>query len=245
MMYLNKDFYSLELLRLIDPSIQSLLSTYPPENNSVKYYEYMLFHFIREDFVVNIYSLNGWDIDLDSIGFSSIRRNTRHMVEAYFDLINLSFDSNYIEVLKCCSQPQRPYDGEYIKYLNDDSPGFTILVKYRIAKERNQQGGLSKYYKIAERSNCYVHPNVFVRTFPLDKGDEKAHKLKELLKANLEIMMSSYYIILIQFSDGVQPTLMCQGCNYFPPKPCGNCIKMVYNRMKNLIENGLISYSNT
>lgn len=243
MMYLNKDFYSLELLQLIDSSMQSIYSKKQLQQGSAEYYEHMLFGFIREDFVANFYSLNGWDIDFDAIGFSVIRRNTRHMIEAYFDLINLVADENYIDVMKFCSHEIDTYDGEYSTFRDDKTPGFTIKAKYHISKDKNGAQGLKNLYKLAVASNRYVHPNVFVEYLSFEEQEKKAKILKELLSSDFQVMEEAYRIILEIDSNGLQPTLLCQNCNYFPPRPCGNCVKMAFNRMKNLIENGLISYS--
>ena len=97
MLVLNQDFFNpRNIIQFIEASTNVL--TY---NNRevVAQKEYWLYYYIKEDVTSNLYSLQGRDINLDIFGFSSIKRTTRHAIEAYLDMFNLCGDPEYIEVM--------------------------------------------------------------------------------------------------------------------------------------------------
>ena len=130
MLLLNQDlFVHNNILTFIDQSTNILIAN----NNQLAFEkEYWLYYYIKEDFISNLRSLYNKDIDLDTFGFSFIRRNTRHMIEAFLDLYNLCNNSNYMTVLKYCAHISKEV-GRYSTYLYKGQ--FTIRSKCNIAKE--------------------------------------------------------------------------------------------------------------
>lgn len=243
MMFLNNDFFMPNgLLSFVDASVQFLLTSEQPTEGTTKYYAHLLYCLIREDFGSNLCSLYGWDIDLDSLGFSLIHRNTRHMFEAYLDLSNLLADPDYIDVMKYCAKEIPFYDGKFNKYKGKRQI-FDIPSKCKIAEETCSDEIISEYKDLSRRANQYIHPNVFMEQMSIVEASKKTTILKELLTANLNIFVNAFQKILQLFRNGVQPTLGCANCMYIPPKPCQSCFNNHVNRFKNLIDNGLITYT--
>lgn len=130
MQFLNRDFYNYNnIIGYIDSSMQALvnMNTTIPGTK-----EYMLFFYIKEDFTANYFSLYTTDIDLECLGFSVLQRNTRHSIEAFLDLVNLSNDSDYLTVMEHCDDRNKQYSPKYHSILNGLC---NIPNKYKIATQ--------------------------------------------------------------------------------------------------------------
>lgn len=104
MQFLNRDFYNNNnILGYIDSSMQALINM---NTTILTTKEYMLFFYIKEDFTANYFSLYTTDIDLECLGFSVLQRNTRHSIEAFLDLVNLSNDQDYLSVMEFNSKKE-------------------------------------------------------------------------------------------------------------------------------------------
>lgn len=239
MLYLNKDFYS---KRNVLSYIESSMGLVLLNNQSIlASKEYWLYFYIKEDFVTNLYALQNTDIDFDCFGFSAVRRNTRHAIEAYFDLVNLVYDSDYLTVLKYCANNKERYDSKYHKYIHGKLCG--VSVKYKIATQMYKQNLPIFLKQIALDSNNYSHPNVYVDIINANEYDKKASILRSLLNANLYVFTEAYKLMLQRFTNGIFPVLGCNMCNVYP-KNCEVCFEAEKARFQNLITNALFTYNN-
>ena len=126
MLVLNQDFFNpRNIIQFIEASTNVL--TY---NNRevVAQKEYWLYYYIKEDVTSNLYSLQGRDINLDIFGLSSIKRTTRHVIEAYLDMFNLCSDPEYIEVMKYCSHKESRVTGNYWKDRHNRKDFFLLSI---------------------------------------------------------------------------------------------------------------------
>ena len=111
MQFLNRDFYAPNnILNYINVSMQAVINQMPAILGTK---EYLLYFYIKEDFNANLYALINTDIDLECLGFSVLQRNTRHAIEAYLDLVNLSHDQDYLSVLEHCDDRTKRYNPKY------------------------------------------------------------------------------------------------------------------------------------
>ena len=98
MLCVNKYLYNYNsIYNFINNSVNLMINDNP---NLTSKKEYWLFYFIKEDFYSSLYSIYNVDIDMDFFGFSLIKKNTRHAVEAFLDLYNLCLDPEYLVVLE-------------------------------------------------------------------------------------------------------------------------------------------------
>lgn len=202
--------------------------------------EYWLYYYIKEDFSANFYALYHMDIDLDPFGFTVLQRNTRHAIEAYIDLVNLSNDPDYLSVLEYCAKKGK-YNAKYHKYIQGKLCG--VSTKYKIAKQLYSQDLPKLLKQIAVDNNSYVHPNVFVNIINKTDVDKKASILRNLLNMNLYVYTEAYKIMLQRFNHGDFPVLGCNMCGTYPKK-CGECFDNEKLKFKNLVNNALFMMSN-
>lgn len=239
MQFLNRDFYNnTNIISYINNSIQVMING---NQNILKTEEYLLFYYIKENFVSNFYSLYNTDIDMDCFGFSVIQRNTRHSIESYLDLVNLISDRDYLTVMKYCAK-QGKYDVKYHPYLNKNI--FSIPAKYNIATKMYSQNIPGTLLTVASNSNRHVHPNVFIKMINMNECNKKADILRTLLNTNLLVLTESYKLIVQKFNNGTFPTLNCQSCVPFWARNCSVCFENERIRFQNLIDNGLVTYTN-
>ncbi|HJB45443.1 MAG TPA: hypothetical protein H9713_01865 [Candidatus Mediterraneibacter surreyensis] len=238
MQFLNRDFYNTNIISYIDVSMQTMLNGNQDILNTK---EYLLFYYIKENFVSNFYSLYNTDIDLDCFGFSVIQRNTRHSIESYLDLINLVSDSDYLTVMQYCAHKGK-YDEKYKSYLKENI--FNIPAKYNIATKMYGKNIPKTLLKVASDSNKHTHPNTFIEIMNMNECNKKADILRKLLNTNLFILTESYKLIVQNFNNGFFPTLNCQNCVPFWGRNCSGCFENERIRFQNLIDNGLVTYTN-
>ena len=239
MQFLNRDFYNnTGLINYLNYSLQVLING---NQNILTSKEYLLFYYIKENFISNFYSLYNTDIDTDCLGFSVVQRNTRHSIESYLGLVNLISDSDYLSVLEYCAR-QGKYDAKYRKFINDKI--FNIPAKYNIATKMYSNSIPNTLLSVAANSNRHVHPNVFIKIIGMNECNKKTDTLRKLLKTNLFILTEAYKLIVKNFNNGTFPTLNCQNCNPFLGRNCGMCFENEQIRFQNLIDNGLITYTN-
>lgn len=239
MTFLNRDFYTTQdVFSFINSSILKLINQNTAITSSK---EYLLFYYIKENFSANFYSLYNTDIDLDCLGFTLIQRNTRHSIESFLDLINLSNDLDYLSVLEYCANPKRPYHSKYHSIIKGKL--CNIPKKSQIATQMYNVSLPKNLLTLSANSNKYVHPNVFIDIINGNELEKKMSLLQDLLNINLEILIRAYICILNKFNNGIQPCLYCPNCTFFPPKPCNSCFLSEKNKFQNLINNGLITYN--
>ena len=241
MQFLNRDFYnSNNILGYINSSIQALINM-----NTVilSRKEYMLFFYIKEDFTANYFSLYTADIDLECLGFSVLQRNTRHSIEAFLDLVNLSHDSDYLSVMEHCADRNKQYNSKYHSILRGSC---NIPKKYKIATQMYNENIPRDLLTISSKTNNYTHPNVFVDILNYNDYDKKLEILRNLLSANLYTLTSAYKLILRIFNNNMTPILTCPTCPFPNPyfKNCSQCFLNEEARFQNLIKNALITYTN-
>ena len=241
MQFLNRDFYNNNnILGYIDSSMQALINM---NSTILTTKEYMLFFYIKEDFTANYFSLYTTDIDLECLGFSVLQRNTRHSIEAFLDLVNLSNDQDYLSVMEFNSKKGR-YNPKYRPYINGKL--FTINEKYKIATQMYNEDIPRELLTISSKTNSYTHPNVFVDILNYNDYDKKIEILKNLLNVNLYTLAGAYRLILKIFNNDITPIQNCPNCSFFNPylKNCKQCFLNEEARFKNLIKNALITYTN-
>lgn len=241
MQFLNRDFYNYNnILGYIDSSMQALINmntTIPGTK------EYMLFFYIKEDFTANFFSLYNTDIDYECLGFSVLQRNTRHSIEAFLDLVNLSNDSDYLTVMEHCDDRNKQYSPKYHSILNGLC---NIPNKYKIATQMYNENIPRDLLDISKKTNRYTHPNVFVDILNYNDYDKKLEILRNLLNANLYTLTAAYRLMLKIFNNNMTPVLTCTTCPFLNSylKDCKQCFSNEEARFKNLIKNALITYTN-
>lgn len=242
MQFLNREFYNNNgLLDYINSSMQALINmnTAIPSTK-----EYMLFFYIKEDFTANFFSLYSTDIDLECLGFSVLQRNTRHSIEAFLDLVNLSNDPDYLTVMEHCDDQRKQYNPKYNSILNGKP--CNIPNKYRIATQMYNENIPKSLVKISSNTNRYTHPNVFVDILNYNDYDKKLEILRNLLNANFYTLTTAYKLMLKIFNNNITPVLTCTACPIPNPylKSCEQCFSNEEARFQNLIKNALITYTN-
>lgn len=239
MLYLNRDFYAPNnIVSFVDTSMQVLLTSNP---TIISTKEYWLYYYIREDFWANLYSLYNTDIDLDCIGFSVIHRNTRHLIESFLDLVNLCNDPDYISVLEHNAKKGKSLS-KYKSYLQKGY--FTILSKFKIATQMYHIDIPKSIMELSSKNNKYIHPNVFVSLLTYRDVNLKIGILKELLNTNLDLFLKSYDCLVKKFNGGTYPHLNCTNCSMYSNRQCSECFSNESVKFSNLINNGLITYTN-
>ncbi len=237
MPFLSADFFAPNtIIGYINASISALLSNNLSMASSK---EYWLFYFIRENYLANISSLHGVELNLDCFGFSLIHRNTRHSIESFLDLVNLYSDSSYMTVLEYCAGNKKDVDNKFIPYLHKGS--FTIQSKYKIANELFAMQIPDSILAISRRSNNYVHPNVLLNIISPDNINARVSLLKELLEINLYMMTKAYELLIKKFVNGVYPCLGCMNCLY-QYNACEQCYRNEKAKMESLIRDGILTY---
>lgn len=239
MQFLSRDFYNnTNIISYINSSIQVLTNS---NQNILSSKEYLLFYYIKENFTTNFYSLYNTDIDMECLVFSIIQRNTRHSIESYLDLVNLTSDSAYLSVLKYCANQETTFDAKFKPYKK--TYGFNIPAKYNIATKLYKKKIPSELLEVSSDSNKHIHPNVFIDIINMDEFSRKSMILRKLLNWNLFILSEAFTLIVQKFNDGQFPIINCQNCNPFLPRDCSICFKNERARFQNLIDNGLITYT--
>lgn len=241
MQFLNRDFYNTNnILGYINSSMQTLINM---NTTILGTKEYMLFFYIKEDFSANYFSLYNTDIDLDCLGFSVLQRNTRHSIEAFLDLINLSNDSDYLTVMEHCADKNKQYNPKYHSILKGLC---NIPKKYKIATQMYNESIPRNLLVISSKTNSYTHPNVFVDILNYNDYNKKLEILRNLLSANLYTLTAAYKLMLKIFNNDMTPSLTCPTCPFLNSylKNCKQCFVNEKTRFKNLIKNAIITYTN-
>lgn len=222
--------------------------------------EYKLLYFVIDDFTNNLNSLYMADINSASFLFPNIKRNTRHMIEAYLDLYNLCNDKNYINVLKYSSKiyqeknkkekiiipekyfehaHKRRFDKKSQKYINP-SGTFTIQSKCKISELNGSKWTWEETFKkYCNDCNNYVHPDSFVENLSNNYVDFnlKINELYEYLHLNLNLLISAYNLFIFRFNNNMIPILHCYNCPY--NRNCIGCYDGSISQFKYILENNL------
>lgn len=225
-----KLYHPSNIYNFIDASVNLLLLNNPRVKSQK---EYWLFYYIKEDFFVNWMSLQNYNIEMDVLGFAYIKRNTRHIIEAFLDLFNLSNDADYIEVLKYCAK-ERDYNiDKYRNYLYKNQ--FTIQAKINIAKCYG--GEFQKFIDVTNDCNSYVHPNVFIDLAAMNSLQVKQETLRKLLKANYFVFNEAFNLLLKTYNSGQYVLLSCSGCSNCN---CGTCYNDIFYNSEKIIDTQLL-----
>ncbi len=91
---------------------------------------------------------------------------------------------------------------------------------------------------IAKTCNKYIHPNIYVDILYANDRDTREKKLRELLEANLFMLVESYKLFLEKFNQNIQPCLKCRGCYGY--QQCDECYKNEYYKFFNCIDSQLL-----
>lgn len=229
MLSVNKMLYNPNnIYNFINTSVDWMVDNIPDMKASK---EYWLFYFIKDDYFANLSSLYNANIDLDFLGFPVIRKNTRHAIESFLDLYNLCMDQDYLQVLKYCAHQQKNA-GKYSDYLYRGQ--FSIQSKCNIAKKMYDRD-FQSLVDLSQKSNEYIHPNVFVDVISVNEKDKKKDILKELLHTNIFLLTQAYRLLLKKFNQNMQPHLSCCVNGI-----CLQCYQMLYNNLSNLIDTQLL-----
>lgn len=228
MLCVNKYLYNYNsIYNFINNSVNLMINDNP---NLTSKKEYWLFYFIKEDFYSSLYSIYNVDIDMDFFGFSLIKKNTRHAVEAFLDLYNLCMDPEYLVVLEYCSK-KRDESGKYKKYLYKGQ--FSIQSKCNIAKVYGED--FQELVNLASECSEYVHPNVFIDVIQVNEKVKKKQILAKLLKTNIFLFTKAYELILKKFNCGKQYYMGC--CMIYD---CTCCYQKLFNEFMYYINNQLL-----
>ncbi|MGV8980550.1 hypothetical protein [Clostridium sp.] len=192
-----------------------------------------MYYFIKDNYKASIEYVSSIDIDNDIFGFIPVWRNTRNSIEAYYDIVNLNYDKEYISVMEYCSNKGK-YNIKFEKYMYNGI--FTIMSKQKISEEICGIKVPHSLYQIASKSNKYVHPNVFIEVFQVNNLLEKETVLKELLSANIYLLTEAYKLILQRYNKNVQPTLSCYNCT---TRFCDACYQWYNKDFYKLLESNL------
>lgn len=243
MKILKKEIVMHNVYNFIDASINTVLMNNPSCLNIAADKKYWLFYFIKDNYRANMEYLNNLDIDNDSFGYIPIWRNTRNSIEAFYDLVNLSENEDYLYVLKYChangeekKELKSKIKKDYMEYMYRYT--FTILSKKKISVELFGFNESTLLNSIATKSNDYVHPSVFVDVIPMNDLNKKEEILRNLLKANIYMLKQSYYIFNKVFNQNYQVPLTCMNCNVFP-KNCGECYRLTCLNFDQLMDSYL------
>jgi len=235
MQFLNRDFYAPNnVLNYIDVSMQAVINRLPAILGTK---EYLLYFYIREDFNANLCAMFNTNIDIECLGFSVLHRNTRHAIEAFLDLLNLSHDLDYLSVLEHCADRKKRYNSKYHSILQGKC---TIHKKYEIATQMYNENIPHELVDISSETNNYTHPNVFIELLTVNDYSKKSELLRSLLNASFYTLINAYVLLLQKFNNNTLPTLGC--CNAFP-RDCMQCFRNEQARFQNLINNSLTIYS--
>lgn len=225
--------------------------------------EYKLLYFVIDDFTTNLNSLYMANIHNASFLFPNIKRNTRHMIEAYLDLYNLCHDKDYIHVLRYSSKiykknltvddkknltiPEKyfkyAHNGKYKnkKYINP-SGTFTIQSKCKISEELYDSSWHWKGFFEDYCSDCntYAHPDSFIKPLinPYSDFDLKRQDLYRYLNLNLNILDSAYRLFVAKFNNNCTPILSCPNCQY--NRNCLGCYSGSISQFKNILDNCML-----
>ena len=171
---------------------------------------YHLFSLVNNNVIMDLSYVRTLNFDYDIYSFPGIWRNIRPTIEAFYDLLNLVADVEYLNLLKYRSK---------IDFLNStlteaDMP-FTVSPRYS-KYTRNEQGDLQgKYLSIYEKSEIaisnqvspedvaiwkevwnecdyYIHPSLFKK---MDTPEEKNNKIRKLLNLDCELLARSYALL--------------------------------------------------
>lgn len=130
--------------------------------------EYKLFYFIIDDFTNNLNSLRDLDINRVDLPFPYIKKNTRHMIEAYLDLYNLCCDSKYEEILNFNSKLYKSSlsNDELDKFLKEKLPEkyFEYAVSRKVIKKNTNKTiykNPSGYFSIKSKAEIAQKVNGF------------------------------------------------------------------------------------
>lgn len=237
---INNELYNpYNIFNYIDTSINHLINGIPNITSSK---EYFLFYYVKQNFFTNWMSLQNFDISQDVFGFPIIHLLTRHSIEAFLDLYNLSRDPMYEGVLAYCSKQSVECVGKYQGYMWNR--GFTIQSKYNIAKTNEMGCHLSvddwfplypDLVGMASKCNKYAHPDTYLPIISDQKSKEKI--LKELLITNLYLFTNSYSLILQRFNGGNQPSVSCNQCINPQFSPCDKyrCVNCLKKRFEDIV----------
>lgn len=219
-----------DIVRYITLNIGYVQRNNPNLFSSVPYW---LFYYIQNDFLTNMYSLENYDLDSDPFGFPTIRRNTRHAIEAFIDLVNLCHDENgYLPVLRFCDKKDDLPSGCKYEAYAEKTGYFSIYGKSKIAQDFSGEN-FKWLCKIYNECNAYVHDNISVEL--LEYRREKIELLGKLVKANYYMLKYGFSLIMEKFGGVSAYNFNCPRCPY-----CQNCYNRLFKEFEDNMEMNLV-----
>lgn len=185
--YKNTIFFNCNIL------FNTIYNYYPQYNSNEQFIAlHKLFYIIVENVRIDLNYLSFLDPANDPIGFPTMKKNLRSTIEAFYDLYNLSLNSDYLTILKNNSSfinESQVIPKEYKKLKVDQFKFYSLKDKANIAiKCNNFNTEKYDFYKeIALNGNAYVHNDIFVPS-PADKS----LILENMLRTDCTIICDSY-----------------------------------------------------
>lgn len=197
------------IVSFLDASTEQMIYENPSMADDVAY---LLYTFVRDDFLYNVLSLSTVQVENDIEGFAPVQRNTRHAVESFFDLVNYGNDEAYYNVMEYCNRNKNVDIRKYIRDLYNDN--FTLLSKYQIAMRSafRDKENFKLYYEFAIDSNAFAHPNVRMGFLGRGEVERKRSILTQLLEINLNLISQAFDVLLLMFHRGYPARLGCYPC---------------------------------
>lgn len=173
------------------------------ETNLFSTYNYKLYSLISENVRMDINYLVSLNPDYDIFGFPGMQRNIRNSIEAYFDLYNLTYDKNYLALMKYISNNAKTDMDEYKHVLhyadvlkikptidkktNKKHYNFPVTSRVNIARNTGNTDVANLFTPYIKDANAYVHADVFA-TPPINKCE----RIENLLYIDILILYYSF-----------------------------------------------------
>lgn len=205
---------------------------------------YMLFRRIIEDTQLNINSLISTNENNDNFRYTDIKRNTRSIIEAFIDMINLFYDKDYIEIIKFNCK-MKNVNKEKIKNILKktnikwDNTFINTKRKIYLASQYDASKviNIEEFYpKLIEYLNKYSHPNIFIQS--IDRQSNCKSLYSTLLVA-LECLDLSFCLFIMYVwgyvlkNEDMNPTIEFSNKLSYPIQCCYNSLKewlLVHNK---------------
>ncbi|MGN0322428.1 MAG: hypothetical protein ACI4DZ_04865 [Oliverpabstia sp.] len=166
---------------------------------------YKLYSLIAENIRMDLNYLLTITIDYDVFSFIGVRRNLRNSIEAYYDLYNLTFDENYLYLLKYFSNNAVCAKKEIDTLKNNDMYSsylgkkqkisfLSIADKAKIASRNGLDNNKVNILKnISISSNSYVHPDIFT---PPEDIQAKERLLRDFLYIDCWLLAEAFDLLV-------------------------------------------------
>lgn len=192
----------------LDSNISGIWGYLHNMSNSVDLYQtsnFKLYSLVSENIRMDLNYLPTIDMQYNLFGFVGMQRNIRNSIEVFYDLYNLTYDSNYESALRCASEYVgankaddiniQNIERDYQLKMKRSAKGKTMLTIKQKAKIARQNRLPEEIYKKLKRfsmeANAFVHPDIFY----VDKMDPSI-RLRELLEIDTILLAHSYKLLV-------------------------------------------------